>query len=64
MKYVVTGGAGFIGSHLAEYLVDRGHIVTVIDNPVFGKEGEYPAVARQSSFSLCAGEHHRSRLPE
>ncbi len=38
MKYVVTGGAGFIGSHIAEYLVDHGHDVTVIDNLFSGKK--------------------------
>lgn len=32
MKYLITGGAGFIGSHLAEHLLDEGHDVCVIDD--------------------------------
>ena len=32
MKILVTGGAGFIGSHIAEYLVQRGDDITVLDN--------------------------------
>jgi nucleoside-diphosphate-sugar epimerase len=32
MRYVVTGGAGFIGSHLVEYIVRAGHEVVVVDN--------------------------------
>src|SRR5450759_1998342 len=35
--YLVTGGAGFIGSHLAEELVRRGHQVRVADNLSTGK---------------------------
>jgi nucleoside-diphosphate-sugar epimerase len=35
-SYLVTGGAGFIGSHLAEELVRRGHRVRVVDNLVTG----------------------------
>jgi len=32
MKYVITGGAGFIGSHIAEYLSEEGHDVTILDS--------------------------------
>jgi UDP-glucose 4-epimerase len=37
MKYLITGGAGFIGSHLADRLINDGHEVTVIDNLSTGK---------------------------
>jgi UDP-glucose 4-epimerase len=32
VKFVITGGAGFIGSHIAKHLVEKNHDVTVIDN--------------------------------
>ena len=37
MKILVTGGAGFIGSHLCDVLIADGHKVTVVDNLVLGK---------------------------
>ncbi len=38
MRYVVTGGAGFVGSNLTKLLVKEGHDVLVIDNLVKGKK--------------------------
>jgi UDP-glucose 4-epimerase len=37
MKVLLTGGAGFIGSHLAEYLLTRGHELIVLDNLSTGR---------------------------
>lgn len=38
MRILVTGGAGFIGSHIVDALVDRGHRVTVLDDLSSGQE--------------------------
>jgi len=38
MRIVITGGAGFIGSHLCDYLIEKGHEVICIDNLLTGKE--------------------------
>jgi nucleoside-diphosphate-sugar epimerase len=32
VKFVITGGAGFIGSHIAKHLINKNHEVTIIDN--------------------------------
>ena len=36
LRYVISGGAGFIGSHMCEYLLDQGHSVLVLDNLITG----------------------------
>lgn len=41
MKVLVTGGAGFVGSHLCERLVNKGHVVTSIDNYFTGSEDNH-----------------------
>jgi len=43
VKALVTGGAGFIGSHLAEMLAQRGHQVVVADNFLSGRPGNLEA---------------------
>lgn len=36
MHYLVTGGAGFIGTHLSNYLISLGHQVSILDDMSFG----------------------------
>lgn len=50
MRYLITGGAGFIGSHLAEHLVAAGHDVTVLDDLSSGRRTNLKAVRRQIRF--------------
>jgi len=44
MRYLVTGGAGFIGSNIVDELVRRGHRVTVLDDLSSGKESNLASV--------------------
>ena len=39
MQVLITGGAGFIGSHVADLLIENGHGVTIVDDLSSGKEG-------------------------
>ena len=50
MKYVVTGGAGFIGSHITEKLVQRGDDVIVIDDLNTGKEENLESIIEKINF--------------
>ena len=50
MKYVVTGGAGFIGSYITKKLVERGDTVTVIDNMNTGKEKNLESIRDKINF--------------
>lgn len=58
MKVLVTGGAGFIGSNLCEYLLGEGHKVRCMDNFCTGKpENVIPLLERfPDSFSLVVGD--------
>ncbi len=46
MKVLVTGGAGFIGSHIVDRLIQEGHAVVVVDNLVTGKKKNLNPEAR------------------
>ena len=50
MKVLVTGGAGFIGSNLAERLVKDGHEVSIIDNLALGKEENFNEIKEKITF--------------
>ena len=50
MKYLITGGAGFIGSHLAEKLVDRGDQVVVFDNVSTGSAINLSGIKEKITF--------------
>lgn len=52
MKALITGGAGFIGSHLTEALLERGDTVCVIDNLSTGSMQNIQHLQNESGFSL------------
>ena len=55
MHILVTGGAGFIGSHLCERLVSDGHEVTAIDNLSTGSASNLQNLANSKSFTIVEG---------
>jgi UDP-glucose 4-epimerase len=52
MKVLITGGAGFIGSHLAERLIELGYEVFVIDNLWTGKLSNIAKIQNREKFHL------------
>ncbi len=50
MRYLVTGGAGFIGSHVVDEIVRRGHQAVVLDDLSAGKEENLAGVRGQIDF--------------
>jgi len=55
MRILVTGGAGFIGSHLCERLILDGHAVTAIDNFSTGRASNLSNLQGSKSFTLVEG---------
>ncbi len=57
MKYVVTSGAGFIGSHLVERLVQENHRVRVVDNLSSGNIKNLAKVLKEIDYSPSFEAH-------
>ena len=55
MRILVTGGAGFIGSHLCERLVSEGHVVKVLDNMDTGRSQNLAKLSSLSNFESFQG---------
>ena len=54
MNILLTGGAGYIGSHTALSLIDNGHSVTVIDNLSTGSKALLPKKAKYFEIPFSA----------
>jgi len=56
MKVLITGGAGFIGSHLAEALLAKEHDVTILDNLSTGKLENTAHLQERPNFHIVVGD--------
>lgn len=54
-RAIVTGGAGFIGSHIAEELIGRGYRVTILDNLATSKAANMEAVLKNKNAAFIRG---------
>jgi UDP-glucose 4-epimerase len=64
MKILITGGAGFVGSHLADKLHGDGHEVTIIDNLSTGRYSNVAHLEGQDGFRLIIDTVLNTRLME
>jgi UDP-glucose 4-epimerase len=55
MRILVTGGFGFVGSHLCERLIDEGHFVTVLDNGATGKRSNLDGFLNSKNLRVVEG---------
>jgi UDP-N-acetylglucosamine/UDP-N-acetylgalactosamine 4-epimerase len=55
-KILITGGAGFIGSNLCEYFINKGHQVVCLDNFATGHLHNLDSVIKHPNFTLIEGD--------
>jgi dTDP-glucose 4,6-dehydratase len=58
-RVVITGGAGFLGSHLCEHFVGRGLEVVAVDNLLTGSMDNLAALIGNPGFSFQEAGRHR-----
>lgn len=56
MKILITGGAGFIGSHLADKLLEEGHEIVAFDNLLRGRMNNLEDALKNPNFSFVKGD--------
>ena len=64
MNLLITGGAGFIGSHLAERLIEMGHLVTALDDLSTGSSGNIAQLEKNPNFEFIKGSMLDEKLIE
>ena len=55
-KILITGGAGFIGSNLCEYFIEKGHQVVCLDNFATGHRKNVEPLLSNTNYRLIEGD--------
>lgn len=61
-RILVSGGAGFIGSHLCTRLINEGHDVICLDNLFTGSKNNILHLMNNHHFEFCSSRHNPSLL--
>ena len=63
MRILVTGGAGFIGSHLVDFLLDKGYAVICMDNLLTGDISNISHIYNKDFLYINRLHHMMQQLP-